>query len=213
MREETEEGRERDKQRQGGEKDWRAEGMRVRKSLRCMGDVERDRESRLSWPTLHKERTASLKVTLKHTFAEKLSHLNLAELAVCTCRTVRCGVGVCRYQMTCNPSCLSSMCLSLFFSLYTHSQTRFSTLPKPVCRSANTGIFHSLQVHICHLSLTVATLEDTVLMNINLLETYPHLKRQSIIYKHFMFYSHSNGVHCGYGATTEVIRPPTTMTV
>lgn len=26
MREETEEGRERDKQRQGGEKDWRAEG-------------------------------------------------------------------------------------------------------------------------------------------------------------------------------------------
>lgn len=122
MREETEEGRERDKQRQGGEKDWRAEGMRVRKGLRCMGDMERDRESRLSWPTLHKERTASLKVTLKHTFAEKLSHLNLAELAVGTCRTVRCGVGVCRYQMTCNPSCLSSMCLSLFFSS-THTLT------------------------------------------------------------------------------------------
>lgn len=48
MREETKEGRERDKQRQGGEKDWRAEGMRVRKGLRCMGDMERDRESRLS---------------------------------------------------------------------------------------------------------------------------------------------------------------------
>lgn len=132
MREETEEGRKRDKQRQGGEKDWRAESMRVRKSLRCMGDMERDRESRLSWPTLHKERTASLKVTLKHTFAEKLSHLNLAELAVCTCRTVRCGVGVCRYQMTCNPSCLSSMCLSLFF-LYTHTHKHASPPYQNLC--------------------------------------------------------------------------------
>lgn len=64
-----------------------------------------------------RESIASLKLTLKHTFTEKLSHLNLAELAACMC------VSVGGYQMTCNPSRLSSMCFSLFYT-HTHSQTQ-----------------------------------------------------------------------------------------
>lgn len=41
---------------------------------------EKERQARLTY-IAKRESIASLKLTLKHTFTEKLSHLNLAELA------------------------------------------------------------------------------------------------------------------------------------
>ena len=144
-------------------------GIQRGRTVRKKGEWRFESEEKVTWER-EKERRAQLTYIAKrerallhwnwhsNTHSLKSCHLNRAEFAACTCLCVCVcvcvnvcvcvseWVNVSGYQMTCNPSRLSSMCFSLTHTHpHTHSQTQWSASPSLcvcVCESV-TWIIHS----------------------------------------------------------------------